>query len=81
MMEQKPNSGKLCPRLVLEPDAPPARLAARLGPLILLWKAPHHEGGLTMPRYLVERTFPDELHIPTNSVCATAIDGTVRQCG
>jgi hypothetical protein len=31
-----------------------------------------------MPRYLVERTFPDGLHIPTNSDGASARDGIVR---
>ena len=31
-----------------------------------------------MPRYLVERTFADGLHIPTNSDGASAMGGIVR---
>jgi len=31
-----------------------------------------------MPRYLVERTFPDGLHIPTDSDGASAMGGIVR---
>jgi hypothetical protein len=37
-----------------------------------------HEGGLAMPRYLVERTFPDGLALPATAAgaeaCRTVID-------
>jgi hypothetical protein len=34
-----------------------------------------------MPRYMVERTFPDGLHVPTNADGAEALGGIVERNG